>query len=675
MSAESTIQREVASSTMTRISGNLRGITRWASMILFAGFCCRLLFTTMILQGLPQHPHFLVFLSVIGMFFGFSALAPRICMVSYLGGFPVICALQEMKWIPVGNLVSVCFAALFLGWLARIVILKKEIGVVADLSAFAVNCLSLALLVSSLFSLLSPSVSNSLSVAFSIPSWPEKTEFNALTMGLNATAGCMLFGMIREVLPASRRLILGVVAFQTAGICLFALPELLFNLTTAHEVGRNLVTLPFGVIHNLGGPACLFAGFYMGLVAVRIKLQRSMGLQVLPLVGILVVVVASVSKAAWLAVGMIMLLAVSWIKGWKGSFFLMLLILAMGLILRGNMQSDCKSDSIKGNLGMLLSVEEWRKNVTLTERIDIWKKAFAIIESYPLGGVGLGSFSSIMEHFGSPQFTGSKFWSEYAYPEKSLLIPDDQVTYNGFHCHNDLLEIAVGAGIFTLLLFAGIIAGFLSLAFKPQGMGVEACVASAFAVICFLVISMFDSRLLSFPDNILFWQFVAFIPLALASSGADQKTKKLPLLSWMPLLAPLSVLIGGLIFLNSDGNPTNRTYGVWNWGLPSGNGGWLLAREAQFVIPPDEKLKSLVFQMPSDDNHEKLDISIMIDGIRVANESIGKTDKYYFNVDRFRRPDHWTLVSIEADHWTGTGALGTPFGVKPYAINMEKVRE
>ena len=280
-----------------------------------------------------------------------------------------------------------------------------------------------------------------------------------------------------------------------------------------------------------------------------------------------------------------------------------------------------------------------------------------------------------MEHFGSPKFTGSKIWSEYAYAEKSLLIPDDQVTYNSFHCHNDLLEITVVAGIFTVLLFAGIIAGFLSLAFKSKGIEAETVVASAFAIICFLVVSMIDSRLLSFPDNILFWQFAAFIPLALGACGDDQKTDKLPMLSWVPLLAPLSVLIGGLIFLNSDSNPSNRTYGVWNWGLPSCNGGWLFAREAQFVIPPDEKLKSLVFQMPSDDNHEKIDISIMIDGIMVANKEIGKNEKYYFNLERFRRPDHWILVSIQSDHWTGRGALGTPFGVKPYAISMAKVRE
>ena len=381
------------------------------------------------------------------------------------------------------------------------------------------------------------------------------------------------------------------------------------------------------------------------------------------------------SKGAWLAVGVVMILVLSWIKGWKGALLLMLLILSLGLVLRTNMQSDHKSDSVKGNLGMLLSVEEWKKNVTLTERIDIWKKAFAIIESAPLGGVGLGSFNSIMEHFGSPKFTGSKIWSEYAYAEKSLLIPDDQVTYNSFHCHNDLLEITVGAGIFTVLLFAGIIAGFLSLAFKSKGIEAETVVASAFAIICFLVVSMIDSRLLSFPDNILFWQFAAFIPLALGACGDDQKTDKLPMLSWVPLLAPLSVLIGGLIFLNSDSNPSNRTYGVWNWGLPSCNGGWLFAREAQFVIPPDEKLKSLVFQMPSDDNHEKIDISIMIDGIMVANKEIGKNEKYYFNLERFRRPDHWILVSIQSDHWTGRGALGTPFGVKPYAISMAKVRE
>ena len=535
------------------------------------------------------------------------------------------------------------------------------------------NCLALALLLSSLLSLLHPSASNSLSVAFSIPSWPEKTEFSALTMGLNATAGCVLFGMVREVLPASGRLLLGIAAFQLAGICLFALPELAFNLTAHREVGRNLLTLPFGVIHNLGGPACLFAGFFAGLTAARIKAGRPFGWMLLGSLACFLIVVGSVSKGAWLAVLALMLLLLLWTKGWRAALAALVALLLICGILRMSLAGKQKPGSPAEHLSAVVSAEQWTRNETLSARFGIWKKAGSIIARNPLGGVGLGSFSSIMEHFGSPEFCGSKFWSAYAEAERAL---EDQVTYNGFHCHNDVLEMAAGAGLPTAGLFVFLVAFLVSAGIAGRSEESDELTAgAAFALLCFLGVSMIDSRLLSFPDNLLFWQFAAFIPL-LAVPGTSPKS---PSSDWkvvvLPFLAPVSVIVGGAFLLFSGMLPSNRTYGVWNWRLLSGDGGFLFAREAQFVIPPDEELKALVFRMPENSGQNEMNLQVTVDGREVATKRLAPDGEFRMDVGPLRQPGRWTVVKLEADRWAGRGALGTPFGIKPYAFAMRKVRK
>lgn len=651
--------------------GRLPAIFHFAVQLLFAAFCGRLLLSTLVVQGQPGQHQFYVFWCVSGLFFITGVLLPRAGLITFLGGFPAICAVQEMRWIPLGNLASVSFSALFLGWLLRSLASRRAAGESDDRIGFGVNCLALALLLSSLVSLLHPSISNSVSVAFSIPSWPEKTEFNALTMGLNATAGCVLFGMMRGAFPrpVPGGLFLRIAGFQGLGLCLFALTDLGRNLLSERELGRNLVALPFGLIHNLGGPACLFAGFFLGLVAARMKTGRPVAWVALLSSGILVVVGVSVSKGSWLAVVLVMLAIVLWWRGWRTALLAVAALALMGFAARSLIRFEIqRQGSVAQHVEATLAADTWARNGPLSERLEIWKKAVAVTAAFPLGGVGLGSFSSIMEHFGSPAFSGSKIWSEYSNAERSLSVPDDQVTFNGFHCHNDLLELAAGAGLPTALLFMGIVAALIWLGLR-QDAG-EIASASAFALICFLIVAMIDSRLLSFPDNLLFWQFGAFISLA---SLGKEPVSSWP--RWIPVLAPLAVVLGALAVFSTGTLPGNRTFGVWNWGLPSGDGGFLLAREAQFVIPPDETVKSLVFRQPDGCAHPQVSLRVLVDGHEVAAGMIGPTDQMSVELGPIRKPGHWTLVRTQVDQWSGRGALGSPVGVKPYAISIRKVRQ
>ncbi len=655
-------------------AGRLPVLVHWAASLLFAVFCGRLLFATMILQGLPGQPLFWLFWIVTGFFAALGCVFPRNGLVLYLCGFPMICAAHELKAVPIGNLPVVCFAAFFVGWLLRSLLVASQQP--RDLLGFGVNCLALALLLSSIFSLLHPSWSNSFSVAFSIPSWPEKTEFSAMTMGLNATAGCMLFGMLRSKLSGSKQLLIMIVSVQLAGICLFALPEFACNLLLHRDAGRNLISLPFGAVHNMGGPACLFAGFFAALAAVRLSVaKRAWG----PLLGsglAILVIAGSVSKGAWLAVALTMILLLFQTTGWKSAIGALLLLLVLAGGLRAGLAGRQKQGTAAEHLHALVSADEWAKNETLSERMKIWGKAVAIMEASPLSGVGLGSFSSIMEHYGSRDFPGSKIWSEYAHAERSLAVPDDQVTYNGFHCHNDILELAAGAGMPVALLFILLVGTLVALGLRVvPASDPNPALAGAFAIVCFLLVSLIDSRLLSFPDNLLFWQFAAFIPMSVFPVSPGETSSRAKKWSFLPALAPLSVIVGGSALLLSGSLPSNRTFGVWNWGLPSGDGGFLLAREAQFVVPPDEDLKALVFSVPGGNGPKEIALHVRIDGREAASARIGSGRELCVDMESFRHSGQWVLVKTEADRWAGRGAFGTPFGVKPYAIAMHKIRE
>ncbi len=652
-----------------KVSPGIESVIRWSGWILFSLFCLRLVFTSANYHGLPGNETFALFWAmVVGA--GVSGLIfPRPAILGYLGLFPLISAAHEAKWIGIGNLAPLVFAALFLGWLARRLILRTEEA--PSLMDLSVSALLLAGLLSTIFSLAHPSATNSFSVAFSIPSWPEKTEFSGLFAGFHFVAGLVLFGMIRSRTAArvDLRELAVVLGVQVVLLISLVVGELGWKVAVGVELGRDAVSLPFGCIHNLGGPATLFAGFFLGLAAVWIRSRRFSGPLLLAAGGACFVLIVSVSKGAWLALLLVMALIAIWWRGWRVAGWVAMGVLVLGLLLRFTLGSEPQTSEMGTHLSALVSPEKWAENHTVYERLAIWKKAVAVAAAHPLSGVGIGAFSSLLEHYGDPAFVGSKQWPAYMFAEKHAWVPGEQATFNGFHSHNDVLEMAAGIGIPSTVLFLFLVGALIVAGWRADFRIAPLATASAFALLCFAMVAMIDSRLHSFPDSLLFWQFAGILAIAVGA-GEFESPKWVPIL---PALAPVFVVAGAVIAFATGALPGDRTFGVWNWRLPEQESGFRLAKEAQFVVPAEEPLSGLRFRLPEKFVAPSTHLRVEVDGVSmfdgVLENGPGVTLPWPSNETGHRR-----IVRVEVSGWAGRGTLNTPFGVKPYAVILEKVR-
>lgn len=670
--------------------GSIRAASCLSSLLslsaqgIFGLFAARLLFATAMFQGVPGSDHVALFWTVVGLSFLGGAMGGARSALGYLAILPALCALAETKLVPVWNLPAIVLAAMFLGIFCRNIVHDRSFRTEPGPLVFAVDALSLAVLLSSLFALLHPSVANSLSVAFSVPSWPEKNEFNAMTMGFNWAAGPILFCLLAKLRKSDgnedlARVFVRLIYFQAAGIALLALPQIFTFGLSGVGVSRTALTLPFGAVHNLAGPLALYIG-YLSAVLIRGVTQRKVSSwPIITLAMLLPLVVYSSSKSLWVGVALV----TGWLLWW-GRFRLVLgVIAALGLVALSAFawsrmsppNEPVATDSVSSQFHYLVNPTIWNKSPSFSERILIWPSAAIAASRFPIAGLGLGAFSHMISAFGPAGFTGTMRWDTYSDPSLENCNPALLLTYNSYHAHNDFLELAAGCGLPTAFLFIGILGALFFSAFGKRAGDMQpkdfAFPAGA-ALATFLIVACFDSRLLSLPDSLLFWQFAL---VAATGSGKWNSCARLGKTAMVAVLAPLAVLLGSIWTLAASNLPRDLTFGVWNWHWTDADGAFLLAKESQFLIPPEEKLKTLVFRIPKNCGLKELNLRVVIDGVEAGSGRITPEANLSVAVENLRRPGGWTVVRTETDRWVGRGALGTPFGVKPYAVAMQKVRE
>lgn len=629
----------------------------------FSVLGARLLLATLMVQGLPSHQGFWMVWGFLALSAALACFFPDRAALGYLLALPFLAAADELKWGPCANLPEVTFAGVFAGWLARRLFRWSGGGFPASVLDFMVGSFALSLALATLWALVQPSWENSLSVAFSWAVWPEKTEFNALTMGYAMMAGTMIFFMLRDAFPPaelSRRAV-PIVTFQVLASGGLAVVGTVLALAHGNPLARDFVRLPFGPIHNLAGPAILLFGFLVGAWVASGK-AKTAGPCVAVGVAFLLVLV-SVSKAAWIAVLALAALAAAAFRGWKAFAVAGCLGLVVLLTLRFVVPASFLN--LKDHLEALTSPAQWAKNHTVSERLQIWRSAGGLITRHPLGGLGLGSFSFNLESFAPEGFLGSKILADYQNPvigDLDKTLP--QTTFNGFHTHNDLLEMATGLGVPSTLLWLVfvLVLAASGLAALRKGQNPTA-VAVAFCLAGFAVVASFDARLISFQDSILFWQMAAFGVAALVPASPLVPARR----AWISLLAPASVVAGAL--LASGSLPSERSFGLWNWRLSDDTGSFLLAKNSQFLVYPEEAGKILAFRMPSDCQRPALQLQIAIDHQIAAKTELEPGEVFRLPIPAAERP---LAVTIRADGWCGRGALGTGIGVKPYAVAMKK---
>jgi|GEM_PF-3552214 len=661
----------------------LATLLSWSARAIFGLFAARLLFATAMFQGVPGSDHIILFWSVVGLSLFGGAVCGARSGLGYLAILPALCALAETKLIPVWNLPAIVLAAMFLGILCRSILYDRSFRTEPGPLVYAVDALSLAVLLSSLFALLHPSVANSLSVAFSVPSWPEKNEFNAMTMGFNWAAGPILFSLLASLRKSGgddgfTYVLVRLIYFQAACIALLALPQIFTFGRSGVDVSRLALTLPFGAVHNLAGPVALFIGFFLAALIRDATARRVSAWPVIVLAMLAPLVVYASSKSLWLGIALV----TGWLLWWGRLWLVLGAVTVLGVVALSVFSwsrifpanTPVATDSVSSQFHYLVNPALWNKSPSFSERVLIWPSALTATSRFPISGIGLGAFSHMISAFGPSGFTGTQRWNVYSDPSLEGGNHALMLTYNSYHAHNDFLELAVGCGIPSLLVFIGILAVLFLLSLRKRSRTAEAAgpaFPAGVALATFLIVACFDSRLLSLPDSLLFWQFALLAASGSAVCGFGSRMGKV---ACAAILAPITVLIGGVWTLAAGTLPGNLTFGVWNWHWTDANGAFLLARESQFLIPPEEGLKALVFRIPEGSGLEELNIRVAMDGVEVEAGRITPESSLVVEVGNYRQPGAWTVVKTQADRWAGRGALGTPFGVKPYSTAMHKVR-
>lgn len=654
---------------------------------IFAIFAMRLLIASTFVHGLPHQSSFITYWAFVAAFFILSAAWPSRAAFVFLCFLPILSSLDVLAVGPCWKQHEVALAALFFGWVLRFFVSARRKKLEITVIDFWAGCIALCFGVGSIYALSHPSWSNSVSVAFSWAFWPEKTEFAALTTGYAYMAGAFIYATLRlgckDTRELTARTMLVLVCIQLTLSLALAVGDALMSegSKVAMESTRAYFRLPFGPVHSLAGPAVMFAGFFIGVAMFSwMHGMRSARWFLLLAASGALLATLSFSKAAW--IGLFCLVAIGFrvVRGWRG--FVWVVVLGIGLFAAVRVFIPDNTTWLTEQMDLMMTPKLWLENqATVLERLGIWGNALIMMFYHPLAGVGVGNYSSLMEHYSWYGFIGSKRWGAYADPVESTLdamFPQD--SFNGYHAHNDFLEIATGMGIPTALLFATVLVGFLWIGWavvKCKSNSSEARLFGCGAVFAFAgyaFVGLIDSRLASFIDSVIFWQLGAGIVAVALSQSYCASSKVSSAWHSAALAAPALLIIGAITTMGTGNLPRSQSYGIWNWHLQEGEDVFLLAREAQFVIPPEERLEALEFRVPKSAGFEAMNLLVLADQKVVSDVVISTEKPANVNVTNIRKLSEWPVITVRSERWAGRGALGTSLGIKPYAVEMRKIR-
>jgi O-antigen ligase len=631
-------------------------------------------------HGLPQQPGFWIFWFFAISLYATGWLAGTRFVFSYLGVLPLLIAFDLAGFLPFGNVALHSFNFCTFGWLSSCLI-RRRLGVAVESWAlFLVGCFAATMSVGTFYSLMHPSWSNSLSVAFSAFGWGgDMNEFNALWMGHHLLAGCMLCLMaVIAMQQFGTKPMQRAILVQFVVVCAVFAAILFVQRGFGNEMPLGATSIPFAPKHDLAGYAVLLFGYFAGLgVATRDLSRRALLYAFLTALALLLIYL-SAARSALLVIPLVAVVLLFKPGRWRWPIIGGGLLFAAGFLVaypRDLTPDD--QDPAQTALATVVEPSRLATDASANERLGIWRNALEIAENYPFVGAGLGSSTTLSPHFAVNGFLGTLDWNIYIDPS---IRNEWFSTHNAYNAHGDLLEIAVSTGLTGSVLYLGIYFFLLLLTCKSSTSvltkGRSLATGVFVALLAYGVFSQADSRIVAFPGTMFFWQFVA-LGIAVTSSakptpGPEPKWKWLPVL---PALAPLFMLAGGAWTLWSGSLPSDRTHGVWNWHIRDSQGNFLLAREAQFVIPPFEKLEALAFRQPQDSTRQEQDLVVRVEGgAQPLEQKLTITkDAETILVLPPRAGSAWGKVSVIAETWAGRGLLGSPLGVKSYSFAMRKI--
>lgn len=149
-----------------------------------------------------------------------------------------------------------------------------------------------------------------------------------------------------------------------------------------------------------------------------------------------------------------------------------------------------------GSLVQLLSLLDTSQEATLPSRLEIWQKALIILRDFPATGIGLGAFGELYR----------QYFASIIFPSATDVV---------FHAHNTLLSVGVEVGFPGLILYAGLLGGFVAIAYKTiktkRSVNRVLAIGLVGGLAAFLVFGLLDAFTLGKNLDIIFWIFLGIL--------------------------------------------------------------------------------------------------------------------------------------------------------------------
>ena len=379
--------------------------------------------------------------------FPFALVLAALAVLSFwktswvLYGFPILVPLVSgMKvfgFMKTGPILSLIFAAIYLGWFCRRFLLRREgISFTTRIGKW-IEVLCAWVLFSLTWAIWPLAEKLNLSWLLLAAGWEQSDPFHPYAAAYVILEGLFYYRMLElEENPfLSGRLLPLILSIQAASILFFSLLQLFFQIPPPYRIvgpyDSIAIYAPFEDIHSYGSYLILLFFFFFSLL---LHPARTAWLNAIWLALLLTFSILSYSRTTWLAGILMSAGIILWsLSGVKRSVLVGGLLLGILLI---NLNSDHfikSSNPFISRLGRALTVSETFSYA----RFVLWRRAFRSILVHPLAGMGVGNF----------------------YRNSILYQKEQKEPYANYeeNAHNYFLQFASELGLPALLLFLWIL--------------------------------------------------------------------------------------------------------------------------------------------------------------------------------------------------------------------------
>ncbi len=411
---------------------------------------------------------------------------------------PIVSGLQMIGFLSSGPILSIGFASIFLSWLPKFLLQKREIIKSKTGIENLVDFLSGIIL---------------LSLAMLLYHYPpniwlfsRNVQNNLLSQSFNGAylllQGLFFYRVI--VLEADddqkflNRIIL-IFYLQALVIIFFSLLQLIFHIP-AQKSSIISIYSPFDDIHSYGSYITFIFFVFLNFVSGKYRL-----LNILFVLIFFIMIILSFSRATWLATFVIFLFYILIRLSMKMKMLFICLTIACLLTINlfPNTFLQSKSPYVK-RLGRLVLINNYLKDKTILGRLVRWKTSLRIIQDYPITGSGIGTFFELFPAYLDPE---DKTWMHKL--RKRWKAKEN--------AHNYYLQICADLGIPALIVFIGIIfysfkAGLRTVKAK---MGNKRIInGTLYGLSAYLITMITGHPLLLSNQQYLFWSIIAVVTIS-----------------------------------------------------------------------------------------------------------------------------------------------------------------